>query len=106
MPSLSNNRFSCLDIEEIDDKISEQQVSQDVLSHITKKTWTSPLQLPNWEKKLPKKLRIAATPSPHSLDLKVEIQTTDTVETAMVTTLLDSGATGLFLDTLMQVNVA
>ena len=38
--------------------------------------------------------------------LKVEIQTTDTVETATVTMLLDSGATGLFLNTLMQVNVA
>jgi hypothetical protein len=55
--------------------------------------------LPKWEQKLLRELIVAATPSSHSFDLKVEIQTTDTEEVKTITALLDSGASGMFIDT-------
>src|SRR3979490_2117360 len=55
-------------------------------------------QLKHWEQALPKHYVVASTPSLNSLSLKVEIQTTDTAEVKGVTALLDSGATGLFID--------
>ena len=47
---------------------------------------------------------MASTPSADSLNLKVEIQTTDTAEVKGLTALLDSGATGLFIDNDFAVN--
>jgi hypothetical protein len=41
---------------------------------------------------------VAATPSANSLDIKVEIVTTDTQETKSLKALLDCGADGLFID--------
>jgi hypothetical protein len=41
---------------------------------------------------------VAATPSANSLDIKVEIVTTDTQETKSLKALLDCGADGLFMD--------
>ena len=41
---------------------------------------------------------IASTPSANSLDIKVEIVTTDTQEIMSIRALIDSGATGLFID--------
>jgi hypothetical protein len=54
---------------------------------------------PKWEKLLPKKFTIATTEeNPTSLKLKVEIETTDTAERSSVTALVDSRATGEFID--------
>ena len=54
---------------------------------------------PKWEKALPEKLTIAtAEGTPNSLSLKMEIETTDTVEKRSITALVDSGATGKFID--------
>ena len=52
----------------------------------------------HWEHRLPKTYVVAANPSPNLLNLKVGIQTTDTAEVKGVTALLDSGATGLFIN--------
>ena len=52
-------------------------------------------QKPKWEKTLPKKLTVAAMEGiSTSLKLKVEIETTDTVERKSITALLDSGEMG------------
>ena len=54
---------------------------------------------PKWEKLLPKKFIIAAMEkNPTLLKLKVKIETTDTVETKSITSLVDCGATGEFID--------
>jgi len=57
-----------------------------------------PKCIPRWEWWLPKCYVLAATPSERSLNLDVVIQTTDTGEVHAVSVLLDSGATGLFID--------
>ncbi|KAG5732294.1 hypothetical protein E4T56_gene11356 [Termitomyces sp. T112] len=55
--------------------------------------------IPAWECCLPHCYVIASTPSTISLKLQVEIETTDTQQIQSVVALLDSGATGLFLNT-------
>jgi hypothetical protein len=59
---------------------------------------TYPVRLKRWERRLPRKYVVAATPSANSLNIKVEIVTTDTQETKSVKALLDCGADGLFID--------
>ena len=54
---------------------------------------------PKWEKTLPKGYTITATgENSTSLKLKVEIKTTDTAERKSIFSLVDSGATGEFID--------
>jgi hypothetical protein len=54
---------------------------------------------PQWEKRLPKQPRIgAAEVGPNSLYLRVEVESTDTQRKYGVRALVDSGATGLFID--------
>jgi len=57
-----------------------------------------PKCIPKWEWWLPKHYVLAATPSERLLNLDIAIQTTDTGEVHAVSALLDSGATGLFID--------
>ena len=59
-------------------------------------------QKPNWEKRILNHLVIDTLDEKEgrrrSLTLKIELQTTDTAETKSVTALLDSGATGMFIN--------
>jgi hypothetical protein len=57
------------------------------------------IRLANWERRLPKKFVIATTPSDNSLNIDVDIETTDTVMKRNTSALVDCGATGLFIDT-------
>src|SRR6266481_2921225 len=59
---------------------------------------TYPVRLKCWERRLPWKYMVAATPSTNSLNIKVKIVTTDTQETKSVKALLDCRADGLFID--------
>ena len=54
--------------------------------------------IPSWERCLPCKYTVASTPSATSLSLEVELETMDMQCTQQVQALLDSGATGLFMD--------
>ena len=54
---------------------------------------------PRWECRLPPRLVIASTEDKlRSLKLKVSIETTDMVEVKSINSLVDSGATGNFID--------
>src|SRR5271170_4552165 len=53
---------------------------------------------PKWERPLPEKYQISATGESKSLKLKFELETTDTSERRAVNSLVDSGATGEFID--------
>ncbi|KAG5722774.1 hypothetical protein E4T56_gene7985 [Termitomyces sp. T112] len=55
--------------------------------------------IPAWERHLPHHYVVASTSSTNSLKLQVEIETMDTQQIQSVAALLDSGATGLFLNT-------
>ena len=60
---------------------------------------TARIRLANWERRLPKRFVIATTPSDNSLNINVEIETTDTAMKRNTNALVDCGATGLFVDT-------
>ena len=60
---------------------------------------TPKVRKPKWEKALPKAFTISATEgNPTSLKLKVKLETTNTAEKISVTSLIDSGAMGEFID--------
>ena len=52
----------------------------------------------NWEHHLPCKYTVASTPTATSLSLEVELDTMNMQDIQQVQALLDSGATGLFMD--------
>ena len=94
------NRFSCLEVENEITPTPTFQTEQP--EKVTQKLETLPkspqVHLRNWEKRLPKKYVVAATPSPKSLVIKVEIQTTDTAEVKLGPALVECGATGPFMN--------
>jgi hypothetical protein len=57
------------------------------------------IRLANWERRLPKKFVIAMTQSDNSLNIDIEIETTDTTMKRSTSALINCGATGLFIDT-------
>ena len=93
-PLPRKNRFDVLVVDEI---IHELPPSKDV-SPVPQKAQTEPRKS-KLEKRLPKKLSVgAAEVGPNSLYLRVEIESTDNQRKYGVRALLDSGATGLFID--------
>ena len=102
MPPLSTyNRFEVLaNISDSETLSSDVQKTKETPIHDLTPTLSKPkIQKPKWEKALPEKFTIAMTKgTPNSLKLKVEIETTDTAEKKSITTLVDSGATGEFID--------
>ena len=101
-PSLSAyNRFSVLHVDSIPE-IKEPVENPPVVPPKTNPPAPSCKRKPNWEKHIPDHLVIDTLDEKEgrrrSLTLKIELQTTDTAETKSVTALLDSGATGMFID--------
>jgi hypothetical protein len=99
-PLSTQNRFAILTIDNIPE-IDESLENQDVQ---TNKVSKEPVPVrPRWEKSFPDHFIVDAldeTEGPRrSLTLKVELQATDTGEVKSVRALLDSGATGMFIDT-------
>ena len=94
-PLPCKNYFNVLAVEEIEiDSSATTDVSPVPETARTEKSRKSKL-----EKRLPKKLNIgAAEVGPNSLYLRVEIESTDNQRKYGVRALVDSGATGLFID--------
>jgi len=95
--SLPVNRFAVLDVEEVNTEMSEPIDAPSLSSSAPDRTTQS--QKPKWEKRLPKRLSVN-TLDTHgtSIILPIEVSTTDTSEVHSVKALLDSGATGNFID--------
>ena len=105
-----SNRFACLPIEEVEEPSTvptHESTTPDVQKPEPATAPIDPtaepaqpthrIRLARWEKRLPHQYVVAAAPSALSLDLPVELETTDTQEIVGVTALVDSGATGLFI---------
>jgi len=95
--SLLVNRFIVLDIEEVNTDICEP-INTSPFSLSAPDRIGQPWK-PKWEKRLPKRLSVN-TLDTHgtSIILSIEVSTTDTSEVHSVKVLLDSGATGNFID--------
>ena len=115
-----SNRFACLPIEEVEEpstplthestttnpdvqnseKTPPPINTESTTESVTDSARPTPIhriRLSSWEKRLPRQYVVAASPSALSLELPVEVETTDTQEVKSVTALVDSGATGLFI---------
>ena len=93
-PQLPVNKFTVLTIED-SNTIDSELVDALPLTPLI----PTPLRKPKWERRLPKLLSISALDARGtSLLLPVEIRTTDTSELHSVKALLDSRATGSFID--------
>jgi len=95
--SLLVNRFAVLDVEEVNTDIHEPidalPFSPSALDR------TAQPRKPKWEKRLPKRLSINILDAcGTSIILPIEVSTTDTSEMHSVKVLLDSRATGNFID--------
>jgi hypothetical protein len=92
---VNKNYFNVLTVEEIKNDSS-------IISDTSNKEPESPAWItrrPRWERKLPETLKIdAAEPGSNSLYLRVEIESTETQRKQGIRTLVDCGATGLFID--------
>src|SRR5262247_3848503 len=92
MPPLQNdNRYACLEVEEIDDSLDIPELP------VMPETPKLRTRRPNWEKRLPKEYKLAASPTNRSLRLPVQLQTMDTQLVKATQALLDCRATGLFI---------
>ena len=93
MPSLlvnSNNKYLALGTEEVGDQILSKDMSKsDLWPRVHK--W-------NWGKRLPGQYVIAGTKGGSLIKLQVQVQTTDTGEIFGLQALVDSGASGLFIN--------
>jgi len=95
--SLLVNRFTVLDIEEVNTDIREP-IDAPLLPPSAPDRTTQPRK-PKWEKRLPKRLSVnTLNARGTSIILPIEVSTTDTSEMHSVKALLDSGATGNFID--------
>src|SRR5277367_1184860 len=100
MPSLFSNQFSVLDVSSCDKIDHSCCTPQD--SELIQAIPPSPLprlpRRPHWERRLPSSLTISSTPGLNSLHIQVELETTDTVTVIKMCALVDSGATGRFIN--------
>jgi len=91
------NRFTVLDVAEVNTEVCEP-IDAPSLSPSALVRTALPRR-PKWEKKLPKRLSANTLDARGtSIILPIEISTTDTSEMHSVKALLDSGATGNFID--------
>jgi len=95
--SLLVNRFAVLDVEEVNTDIREPIDTPLLLSSALDRTIQP--RKPKWEKRLPKRLSINTLDACRTLIiLPIEVHTTNTSKVHSVKALLDSGATGNFID--------
>jgi len=91
------NRFAVLDVEEVNTDISEP-IDAPSLSFSAPDGTMQPWK-PKWEKRLSKRLSVNTLDTRGTLViLPIEVSTTDTSEVHSIKALLDSGATGNFID--------
>jgi RNase H-like domain found in reverse transcriptase/Reverse transcriptase (RNA-dependent DNA polymerase)/Integrase zinc binding domain/Chromo (CHRromatin Organisation MOdifier) domain len=99
-PLRSHNRYACLSVDKIEDPSTDKP---DCVKDVqTPSSPTNPrrcehVRRTRWERRLPRKYVISSDSS-NSLEIDIEIETTDTNAKRRTKALVDCGATGLFID--------
>ena len=96
-PSLPvHNRFEVLSVESLENESISVTAPLSDPSKLAKDVPALPIspstprpKIKSWERKLPRKYIVASTPSAHSLNLAIELQTTDTGQILSISALLD-----------------
>ena len=102
----TSNRFSVLEVQEpeIDEDIPEPPKPVEPASELPILPSKTPPAVhqprrPNWERRLPRKLKIRSLKQgPNCIMLPIHLKTTDTMEEASSEAMVDTGATGDFVD--------
>src|SRR6267154_1093335 len=105
-PLSTSNCYAILDVDLVEENstLSSEPTDKAMIAADIQSTPLTPSHpvyppcLKRWEWRLPHEYVVASTPSENSLHLKVEIVTTDTQQLISFLTLLDCGATSLFVD--------
>ena len=98
VPSLQNtNRYACLPVCEIKSDISSQFDSKAISNGKTSLSNLKRVRVGKWEKRLPTAYHIRSS-SEKSIQIEVELETTDTGVRRCTKGLVDCGADGLFID--------
>jgi hypothetical protein len=102
MPLVQENRFTHLEVEEVHAELDAEEVPQmrqeNKLEEVCTPVAQKKVKKARWERKLPRELTVATTPSSNSLCIKVQIQAMDTTQMHGIESLVDCGASGMFLD--------
>ncbi len=99
-PLSTKNRFAPLTCNpDLEDESLSVSVKSEAVVDVPNLTLPNRKRHPKWERPLPPRYVVASTPGERSLELPVEIQTTNTGQWIQTPALLDSGATGHFADT-------
>jgi hypothetical protein len=95
MPPLSSyNRFACLEVDTLIEPCICIAKSTEVVQTHSHPPFPNQCSChPAWERRLPIKYVVAASPGPMSLAVDVEIESTDTVVKRCTQALIDCGAT-------------
>jgi hypothetical protein len=93
-PLSTNNRFSCLEVEEYTSNLLDRP-SSDVP---TKQSKEKKPEKQKWELGLPKQYTLASTTSDKTLQIPIELRPMDSVGVLTTKALIDCGASDLFLD--------
>jgi predicted aspartyl protease len=101
-PLKQENRFARLEVEEVHAEVDVEEVLQmkqeGQLKEVCMPVMQKKVKKAGWKWKLPRELIVATTPSSNSLCIKVQIQATDTMQVHRIESLVDCGASGMFLD--------
>jgi hypothetical protein len=99
----SRNRYDVLPVDVIEEtsvssRESELNVLDTPLAPATSLSDVCNVKLPSWERSLPRKYIVASTPGRNSLSIDVDIQCTESSIRRATQSLVDCGATGVFMD--------
>ena len=94
----SGNRYLVLPVEEASDSVSSVDPPPIVSLGPPPAARNRRPTRPKWERRLPRQYTVAGTSDSKSLRVPVVIETTDTAQRRSLNALLDSGATGLFIN--------
>ena len=96
-PPLSSNRFSALEIYDVPDVLQGETSEEDAQPNPP--TDIRKPRRPKWERRLSPKLIIRSLEEgPNCIMLPIHLKTTDTLEEASTEAMVDTGATGDFID--------
>jgi hypothetical protein len=93
-----NNKYSCLDIEAMSEEGEKENICEATPEEKVERRKIKKGRKAAWEKRLPREFTVATTPSANSLRIKVQVQATDTAQIHGADSLVDCGASGLFMD--------
>jgi hypothetical protein len=98
LPVDKSNKYSCLDVEAMSEEEEKENICEVTPEERVEKRKVKKGRKSAWEKQLPREFMVATTLSANSLHIKVQVQAMDTAQIHRADSLVDCGASRLFMD--------